>query len=170
MNRELHMSRKLVVAVALVAVMFPLVGTAVDADGGPQEAVLATVDAALDAAGSGDIKTMRTEYLPNCSFVDEFAPYQWSGQDSMDAYFASAAQMYKQTGMTGTKVSRGSPKFVYTTSTSAYVVVPLEVQATVKGKPYRASGTLVFALQHTDAGWKIAMQTWAKATENISPN
>lgn len=161
------MSRKLMAAVALVAAIFPFVGATADA--GPQAAVMATVDAALNAAQSGDIKTMRTEYLPNCSFVDEFAPYQWSGQGSMDAYFASAAEMYKQTGMSGTKVSRGAPKFVNVTSTNAYVVVPLEVQATVKGKPYRAGGTLVFALQHTDAGWKISMQTWAKATENISP-
>ena len=161
------MNRKLIVAVALVAAIFPFVGAVADSD--PKGAVLATVDGALDAAQSGDIKTMRTEYLPDCSFVDEFAPYQWSGPDSMNAYFASAAQMYKQTGMTGTKVSRGSPKYVYATSTSAYVVVPLEVQATVKGTPYRASGTLVFALQRTDAGWKISSQTWAKATENISP-
>ncbi len=158
------MSRNLMVAAVLAAAIFPFAGIAADA--GPQAAVLATVDAALDAAQSGDIKTMQTEYLPNCSFVDEFAPYQWS---SMDAYFASAAEMYKQTGMSGTKVSRGAPKFVYVTSTNAYVVVPLDVQAKVKGQPYRASGTLVFALQHTDAGWKISMQTWAKATENISP-
>ena len=166
MNREPHMSRKLIAAVALAAAIFPFAGIAADAGGGPEAAVLATVDAALDAAQSGDIKTMRTEYLPNCSFVDEFAPYQWS---SMDAYFASAAEMYKQTGMTGTEVTRGAPKFVYASSTSAYVVIPLDVQAKVKGQPYRASGTLVFALQHTDAGWKISMQTWAKATENISP-
>ena len=164
MTRELYMGRKLMAAVALAAAIFPFAGMAADA--GPQAAVLATVDAALDAAQSGDIKTMRTEYLPNCSFVDEFAPYQWS---SMDAYFASAAEMYKQTGMSGTKVSRGAPKFAYVTSTSAYVVIPLKVQASVKGKPYRASGTLVFALQDTAAGWKISMQTWAKATENISP-
>ena len=164
MNRELHMSRRLIATIALAAAIFPCVGIAADA--GPQAAVLATVDAALNAAQSGDIKTMRTEYLPNCSFVDEFAPYQWS---SMDAYFASAAEMYKQTGMSGTKVSRGAPKFVYVTSTSAYVVIPLKVQAQVKGKPYRASGTLVFALQDTAAGWKISMQTWSKATENISP-
>lgn len=161
------MIRKQIAAVALAAAIFPLVGRAADA--GPQAAVLATVDAALDAAQSGDIKTMRTEYLPNCSFVDEFAPYQWSGTGSMDAYFASAAEMYKRTGMTGTKVSRGAPKFVDVTSTSAYVVIPLDVQATVKGQPYKASGTLVFALQDTAAGWKISMQTWAKATENISP-
>src|ERR1700761_602850 len=154
MNRELHMSRKLIAAVALAAAIFPFAGMAADA--GPQGAALATVDAALDAAQSGDIKAMRTEYLPNCSFVDEFAPYQWSGTGAMDAYFMSAAEMYKQTGMTGTKVSRGAPNYVYATSTNAYVVIPLDVQATVKGKPYRASGALVFALQHTDAGWKIS--------------
>ena len=158
------MSRKLMAAIALAAAIFPLAGIA--ADPGPQAAVLATVDAALDAAQSGDIKTMRTEYLPNCVFVDEFAPYEWN---SMDAYFASAGEMYQKTGMTGTKVTRGAPKFVNTTATNAYVVIPLDVQAKVKGQPYKASGTLVFALQHTDAGWKIAMQTWSKATENISP-
>ncbi len=158
------MIRKLIAAAALAAAIFPFAGIAADA--GPQAAVLATVDAALDAAQSGDIKTMQTKYLPNCVFVDEFAPYQWN---SMDTYFASAGEMYQKTGMTDTKVTHGKPKFVYATATNAYVVIPLDVQAKVKGQPYKASGTLVFALQDTATGWKISMQTWAKATENISP-
>ncbi|HEU5398589.1 MAG TPA: nuclear transport factor 2 family protein [Gammaproteobacteria bacterium] len=135
----------------------------------PDAAVLATVNAALDAAQSGDAKAMQAQYLPGCTFVDEFAPFFWSGANSMEAYFASAAEMYKETGMAGTRVSRGKPKYVYVAGTSAYVVIPLKVSAKAKGKPYRGSGSLVFTLRKTDAGWKIASQTWAKDTENINP-
>jgi ketosteroid isomerase-like protein len=131
--------------------------------------VLAPVNAVLAAAQTGDVKTMQTQYLPGCTFVDEFAPFFWSGAGSMQAYFMSAAEMYKQTGMTGTKVTRGKPKYAYVSGKNAYVVVPLDVTAQSKGKPYHATGSLVFTLQKTDAGWKIATQTWAKDTESVDP-
>ena len=158
--------RSIAALVLLAAGSFPLT-TVAGAD--PDAAVLATVNAALDAAQSGDIKAMQERYLPGCTFIDEFAPFQWSGSGSMAAYFASAAEMYKRTGMAGTKVSRGAPKYVYVTGASAYVVVPLKVTAEMKGKPYRASGTLVFTLQPTDKGWKISTQSWAKDAESIGP-
>lgn len=135
----------------------------------PDSAVLTTVDTALKAAQSGNVKLLRTEYLPNCTFVDEFAPFKWSGPHSLDAYFASAARMYKDTEMTDTKVSHGAPSYVYTAGTSAYVVVPLRVRAKIGDRQYRAKGVLTFSLQKTADGWKIATQTWSKTAENFSP-
>ncbi|HEY1774156.1 MAG TPA: nuclear transport factor 2 family protein [Gammaproteobacteria bacterium] len=156
-------------ALALVAAMF-VPGVAWAGQSATQDpAVLAPVNAALDAAQTGDVKTMQAQYLPGCTFVDEFAPFIWSGTGSMVAYFTSAAQMYKETGMTGTKVTRSTPKYGYVSGSSGYVVVPLEVTAQAKGKPYHASGSLVFALQKTNAGWKIASQTWAKDAESLDP-
>jgi ketosteroid isomerase-like protein len=135
----------------------------------PDAAVLATVDATLSAAQSGDVKTLREEYLPGSTFVDEFAPFIWTGPGSLDAYFASAGAMYQETKMSDTTVSRSKPSYVYVAGKSAYVIVPLRIKAKVGGKPYAATGSLAFTLQKTDSGWKIASQTWAKATENISP-
>jgi ketosteroid isomerase-like protein len=131
--------------------------------------VLAPIKAALDAAQTGDIKTMQAQYLPGCTFVDEFAPFLWQGKGSMQAYFTSAAEMYKETGMSGTKVTRGTPKYAYVSGMSAYVVIPLDVTAQAKGKPYHATGSLVFTLQKTAADWKIATQTWTKDTESLDP-
>lgn len=135
----------------------------------PDRAIAATVEAALDAAQSGDLAALRGQYLPDCTFVDEFAPFYWSGPGAIDAYFASAAQMYKDTQMAGTKVWHGAPKYTYADAGTAYVTVPLRVHATAHGKPYRATGTLTFTLKKTSAGWKIASQSWAKETENINP-
>jgi ketosteroid isomerase-like protein len=130
---------------------------------------LETVETALNAAQSGDAKKLMEQYVPGAVFVDEFAPFFWSGPGSMAAYFASAQKMYQETGMSDTAVSHGTPKFSYLGPSNAYVVVPLDVRARLKERRYHATGVLVFALQKTSSGWKIASQSWAKATENINP-
>ena len=135
----------------------------------PDGAVRKTVDAALDAAQSGNVAQLRAQYLPDCVFGDEFAPFYWSGPHAIDAYFASAARMYRDTKMTGTKVSHGAPTFVYAGADRAYVTVPLRVRAQAAGRPYAATGVLTFTLLKTAAAWKIASQSWTKETENISP-
>src|ERR1700722_14757190 len=115
----------------------------------PDRAVWAVVDAALDAAQSGDVKTLRQAYLPGCFFVDEFAPFAWSGAHSLDAYLASAVRMYKDTAMTGTSAAHGTPGYVYVAGDKAYLTVPLRITAKAAGKPYRESGILTFALEKT---------------------
>ena len=132
----------------------------------PDRAVRAVVDSALDAAQSGDVKGLRQAYIPGSVFVDEFAPFAWSGAHSMDAYLASAARMYKDTGMSGTHVVHETPAYVYVTGDKAYLTVPLHITAKAAGKPYYESGTLTFALQKTAGGWKIAAQAWTKLGEN----
>lgn len=154
---------------ALVVAVVPVSGAYAGQSAAPDAAVLAAVDATLSAAQSGDVKKLREEYLPGSTFVDEFAPFLWTGPGSLDAYFASAGEMYKETQMSDTKVSRSRPRYVYVSGKSAYVVVPLSVMAKVNGKPYTSTGSLSFTLQKTDSGWKIASQTWTKATENINP-
>jgi ketosteroid isomerase-like protein len=132
----------------------------------PDRAVWAVVDSALDAAQSGDVKTLRQAYMPGCVFVDEFAPFAWSGAHSLDDYLASAARMYKGTGMTGTIAAHDAPGYVYVAGGKAYLTVPLRIAAKASGKPYRESGILTFALQKSTGGWKIAAQTWTKLREN----
>jgi len=159
---------RLIELALVVALLFPssaFAAQSAELDG----AVVKTVETALGAAQSGNVAELSAQYLPDCTFVDEFAPFYWSGPNAINAYFTSAAQMYKDTKMTGTKVAHGAPKYVYVGTDSAYVAVPLRVRAEVNGKPYKATGTLTFTLRKISATWKIASQSWTKETENINP-
>ncbi len=136
---------------------------------GRDPAVLATVDAALSAAQSGDIARLRDQYAPDCVFVDEFAPFRWTGPNALDAYMASAGQMYQETQHGEVRMNVSPPAYVYVSGDAAYVAEPLSEKATVRGQPYESTGVLTFTLARTGQGWKITSQTWTKASENTNP-
>ncbi len=131
--------------------------------------MLLVVDTALNAAQAGDVKTLREQYTDDCTFIDEFAPFLWSGPGALNDYFASAAQVFQETRHTAVTMTKGTPKFVYVTPQSAYVIEPMTEKALVDGRPYSSSGSLVFVLTKQASGWKIRSQTWAKSDESANP-
>jgi ketosteroid isomerase-like protein len=131
--------------------------------------VEATVQVALNAAQSGDIKTLRNQYASDCVFVDEFAPFRWSGPKALDAYFASAARMYQETHHGNVKMNVGRPTYIYVAGNQAYISEPLTETATLRGKPYNSAGSLTFTLSRIDHVWKITSQTWVKVSETSNP-
>jgi ketosteroid isomerase-like protein len=132
-------------------------------------AVVATVDTALRAGQSGDLKKLRDEYTPNCIFIDEFPPFHWSGLNAIDKYFASAVKMYKETQHSGVRMTIKPPKYIYVSGNNAYLVEPLSENATVRGKAYKSAGFLTFTLVKIGHVWKITSQIWTKTSENMNP-
>jgi ketosteroid isomerase-like protein len=135
----------------------------------PDPAVTGVVTSALAAAQAGNIAVLQRQYLPDCTFIDEFAPFVWTGPGAQGAYFASGARMAGATGTSNVEITFTAPKYTYVAGPAAYLVVPLTVTSKVRGKLYQATGSLAFTLRKTRSGWKIASQTWAKATETFSP-
>ncbi len=153
----------------LIASLF-LTNEAVAAQGGDRGTdVMITVDAALSAAQSGDVRKLRNQYAANCVFIDEFTPFHWSGPDALDHYLASAAQMYKETQHGEVRMTVGSPTYVYVSGNDAYLVEPLSEKATVRSKAYKSTGFLTFTLARINHVWKITAQIWSKTSENMNP-
>jgi ketosteroid isomerase-like protein len=159
-------NRMLLIALASMTLTTPAVAAQIS---DPNAEVQATVDAALAAGVSGDMGRMREQYAPDCAFIDEFAPFFWSGPGALDAYLASGFRMYQETRHAGGKTTLSPPAFVYVSGDRAFVVEPLSGTAIVRGKPYAQRGSFAFALARTDGRWKIISQTWTKASESFSP-
>ena len=136
---------------------------------GPNAEVMATVDAALNAAATGDIARLRDQYAPDCAFTDEFAPFFWSGPGAIDGYFASGGRMYRKTQHKDGKTTISPPAYVYLSGERAFVVEAVSAAATVRGKPYSQRGAFAFALTRIDGRWKIISQTWTKTRETMNP-
>ena len=136
---------------------------------GPNPQVMATIDAALAAGQSGDIRRLRDQYVPDCTFIDEFAPFLWTGPNAVDGYFASGARMYQETQHGDGKTTVSPPAFVYVSGDRAFVVEPLSGTATVRGKPYSEQGSFAYTLIRIDGRWKITSQTWTKTQESMNP-
>ena len=137
--------------------------------GGPNAEVTATVDAAMAAGIAGDIRTLRDQYAPDCTFVDEFAPFFWSGPGAMEGYFASGFRMYQETQHRDGKTVFSPAAFVYVSGDRAFVVEKVSGTSSVRGKPYSQDGAFAFALARIDGHWKIISQTWTKSRENLNP-
>ena len=136
---------------------------------GPDPEVMATVQASLDAGQSGDIGKLRDQYAPDCTFIDEFAPFLWRGPHAIDGYFASGYRMYQETQHRDGKTTVKRPAFVYVSGDLAFVVEPLTGTSTVRGRPYRQQGSFAYTLARIDGRWKITSQTWTKSSESRNP-
>ena len=135
----------------------------------PKAEVMATVDAALDAGQSGDMRKFAEQFAPDCTFIDEFAPFLWTGPNAIGGYLASGGRMYQETQHAAGKMTAGPPAYVYVTGDRAFVVEPVSGTATVRGKPYAQQGSFAFTLARTDGRWRITSQTWTKASESMDP-
>ena len=136
---------------------------------GPNADVMATVAASLDAGMSGDMRRLRDQYAPDCTFIDEFAPFLWTGPGAIDGYFASGGRMYQETQHIPGKTTVSPPAFVYVSGDHAYVVEPLSGTGTVRGKPYALQGSFTYTLARIDGRWKITSQSWTKTSESMNP-
>ena len=136
---------------------------------GPDPEVIATIRAVIEAGQKGDIASLGRLYAPDCTFVDEFAPFLWTGPGSVSAYFSSGARMYQQTQHKDDRITAGRPAFVYVSNDRAFVVEPLGGTAKVGGKPYASRGAYAFSLSRIDGRWMITSQTWTKASESRNP-
>ena len=135
----------------------------------PDPEVVATVQAAMEAARKADMAGLARQYASDVTFVDEFAPFFWSGPNAMASYFASGARMYQETQHLHDRFTAGPPAFVYVAGDRAFVVEPVRGSASVGGKPYASKGAYALTLARVDGAWKITSQTWTKASESRNP-
>lgn len=135
----------------------------------PDPEVTAVIETALNAPLKGDMARFREQYAPDCVFVDEFAPFLWTGPGALDRWLMSGARMYQDTQHKDGRASFGPPRYVYVSGDRAFVVEPVKGEATVQGKPYAQDGAFAFSLARVGGRWRITSQTWTKANETMDP-
>ncbi|MGH7009649.1 MAG: nuclear transport factor 2 family protein, partial [Caulobacteraceae bacterium] len=107
--------------VAAAAAILALPAFAAEPAGAKAE-VAATVAAALDAGRAGDIRKLQEEYAPDCVFVDEWAPYLWTGPGAFERYMVSGARMFRETQRHDIAITSDPPSFVYVSADHAWLV------------------------------------------------
>jgi hypothetical protein len=168
----MHLRYRIVVlgfAALMAANASQVAATQQSASGAPLAAVMQPITAVLNAANTGNFKLLHIQYAPNSTIADEFAPFEWTGANAQDRWFADFGKAAGELKMTQIKLVPGAPTYHYLAGTRAYVVVPATVSANIAGKPYTESGTLAFTLRQRGAVWKISGQTWAKGPEAFNP-
>ncbi|HKU66205.1 MAG TPA: nuclear transport factor 2 family protein [Candidatus Baltobacteraceae bacterium] len=129
---------------------------------------MAPIDQVLAAMSSGDSKRLAGVYSSDAVIVDDQAPFQWTGSNAGEDWFATTA------GRWG-KLWYG--KFVPTLRSplqpaanmqfgpaSAYVTVPGKLTSRLAGKRIDQRGVLTFTLRRVSGAWKITSQIWTSTS------
>ena len=148
--------RKIVLALALaVPVLFGKPAFASEAT-----AVMATIHQFIDGFNKGDFKTAVATCADDASVIDDFPPHGWQGKGCeqwADAFKALA----KKDGITGAKITAGTPRHVDVNDDRAYVVLPVTLLVD-RGKKQKKLPSIFTAALHKEAGgWRMTAWAWA---------
>jgi hypothetical protein len=147
---------KIIIALAIVVLA---AGSAV-----AQKAdIMKSVNQFVDGFNKGDIRTAIAACAEQTSIIDEFPPHEWHGVGACQNWANDFDADAKKNGITDGIVTLGKPKYIDISGDRAYVVIPSNYAFKQKGKPVRETGSMfTFALQKTNAGWRITGWSWAK--------
>ena len=144
------MIRELACAAAL---LLATPAVAADAD------VMKPIEAFIQAANTGDFKTLAAVHVASPSIIDEFPPHHWSGPDAISGWGADFAKDSAAHGDTDAKLTIVKVNRVTSNADHAYAVVATDYTFKRKGVPMTEHGSISYALDHTPDGWRIA--SWA---------
>jgi ketosteroid isomerase-like protein len=114
-----------------------------------------------DDFNKGDTKAAVALCTGNAVIIDDFPPHAWQGANTCSDWFAALATYKKSAGITNEKVTLGKPWHVTVTGDRAYAVYPTHYTYMLNGKKVTEQDVWTFAMQKTDAGWRVAGWAWA---------
>jgi hypothetical protein len=156
--------RSLALLIAAAALML---SPAAAAPASPSAAMLRPVQHAIASLNSGSSKPLAGIYAANATIVDEFAPYSWSGANAGMMWWSDFGKFAKSVGLSNPKGTLLKPTAFNQSGDRAYLVVPVDFGATMKGKRLKEHGTWTFTLQRSGAAWRIVTQSWGTITETM---
>ncbi len=128
-----------------------------------QNDVMKTVWQWMDGLNSGDTKAAIAACAEQTSIVDEFPPHEWHGEGACARWVAALDVYNRGMGLTEPITTAGKPRRIDVTGDRAYVVVPVDFNFKVHGKPGKEAGALfTVALQNGQTGWRITGWAWSR--------
>jgi len=152
----IHLMRNIFLALLLALSVLPIQ----QALASEKTAVMAPIRQFFDGFNKGDLKTAVAACADEASVIDDFPPHGWQGtgcQKWADAFEALA----KKEGITGAKISSGTPKHIDINEERAYVVIPVTLVVNRGGKQKKLPSIFTAALHKETSGWRITAWAWA---------
>lgn len=104
----------------------------------------------------GDMNSILATCADQTSIIDDFPPNEWHGEGACSRWLSDFIASNKADEITDGFITLGEPRHIDITAHLAYVVAPVTFTFNKKGKPMKASGSLLtFALQNGVSGWRI---------------
>jgi ketosteroid isomerase-like protein len=124
--------------------------------------VMAPIRQFIDGFNKGDVPSAIAACAPSTMIIDEFAPFEWSGDGACGTWANDYGAHATKEGVTAGAVAMGTPRFHAVEGDRAYVVVPTSYEVTQKGKQVKQTGAVMaVTLRKGAAGWKITAWSWS---------
>ena len=128
-----------------------------------EKEVMAAVHQFVDGFNKGDTKSAAAACGEQTSIIDEFPPHEWHGAGACTKWMNDYDTEALKNEITEGIVTLGKTKHIDITADRAYVVIPSNYAFKKKGLAVKETGSMfTFALQKTEAGWRITGWSWAK--------
>jgi len=158
------MMHRLVVAIFVAAALLLPTRSAIAAPALPAP-VWAPIAAWVKTANAGDRAGLIALFTADGASVDNVAPYRFAAPDGAahwyDGFGADAAANHETAGI----IAVSAPRFFHVSGDRAWAVVPTSYRYTFRGKPERATGSLIFTLARAGAHWKLMTMSWSQASD-----
>jgi hypothetical protein len=151
------------VAIAVLLASFTLPAVAA----GPNAAVMATVNGVIAAADADNAGQVNSYFASSAHVVDDFAPYVWSGSDAGSRWWTASDKDAAKHGVTDLRATLQPITHYGVAGDDAYVVLPLALTYTLKGKPGHTNGLWTLTLHQSGGSWKITSATWATTSGSM---
>ncbi|HEY5008702.1 MAG TPA: nuclear transport factor 2 family protein [Caulobacteraceae bacterium] len=152
------LARAALLAAGLAAITPAAAGAA------PPAGPMGAIHAFVDSFNRGDIASAQAANEPDVRIIDEFAPHEWHGPGSFQAWVGDLGKEAKAKAQTDQKVTIGQVVRQVVDGDTAYVVVRVVYTYREHGKPIIEPAEMAVALRNETSGWKIASWAWAGET------
>ena len=131
--------------------------------------VLLAINQGIEGVAEANIKMLSAAMTSDATIIDEFAPYQWTGADSVGRYTAALKAWLVASNIRDLHVTAEEPRFWDVTSSSAWVSVPATFTFVQGNQPSTESGEYTIVLRKIGSDWKIKSDVWAPTGSGAQP-
>lgn len=149
------------VRLMLVAALGCLVSQQPAVAGSTGANALAPIRGFVALTNAGKMKQAASQFAPNATMTDEFAPYYWTGPHVFDQWLAAYGKLAKAKGMTDPIMTLSKPAVFEAEGNEAYVVIPAKFTFKHDGAVQEQTGKMTFALARRVGNWRIESFTWS---------
>jgi SnoaL-like protein len=122
---------------------------------------MAAVHRFVEAFNDDDVALMQAACAGETSIIDDFPPYQWTGDQATTKWYLDMAGMAGLYSMSEWSVMLDEPLHLIVSDRLAYVVVPVAARWLEDGTPADRTGYLTAALREIAEEWRISAFAWA---------
>ena len=127
-----------------------------------QALVFAAVRQFTDGFNAGNMQRAVTACAVQTAIIDEFPPHRWYGPGGCRQWWRDLVANNATQGITGARVTLGTPSHLEIDGNRAYVVVTASQTFMQRGKRVAESGSVfTLVLDRVAVGWRISAWAWA---------